>query len=81
MIRPGKSGTLIEFKDTLFVASPEGTSTRRLLDERFASVGLKPKLAAISAQRDAIRPLVLGWRWCGPGSRVDGSRHRTAGRR
>lgn len=50
---------LIDFEDTLFVASPEGTSTRRLLDERLASVGLRPKLAVVSAQRDAILPLVL----------------------
>ena len=50
---------LTDFEDTLFVASPEGTSTRRLLDERLASVGLHPKLAVVSAQRDAILPLVL----------------------
>ncbi len=54
-----ESPALIDFRDTLFVASPEGTSTRRLLDERLGSVGLKPKLAAVSAQRDAILPLVL----------------------
>ena len=41
------------------MASPEGTSTRRLLDERLGSVGLDPKLAVVSAQRDAILPLVL----------------------
>ena len=53
------SGTLADVEHTLFVASPEGTSTRRLLDERLASVGVHPKLAVISAQRDAILPLVL----------------------
>ena len=53
------SATLVDFEDTLFVASPEGTSTRRLLDERLESVGLHPKLAVVSAQRDAILPLVL----------------------
>ena len=53
------SAALIDFEDTLFVASPEGTSTRRLLDERLGSVGLVPKLAVVSAQRDAILPLVL----------------------
>ena len=41
------------------MASPAGTSTRRLLDERLGSVGLQPKLAVVSAQRDAILPLVL----------------------
>ncbi len=53
------SAALTDFEDTLFVASPEGTSTRRLLDERLGSVGLEPKLAVVSAQRDAILPLVL----------------------
>ncbi|MGD0882117.1 MAG: LysR family transcriptional regulator [Acidimicrobiales bacterium] len=53
------SATLIDFEDTLFVASPAGTSTRRLLDERLESVDLHPKLAVVSAQRDAILPLVL----------------------
>ena len=37
----------------------EGTSTRRLLDERLGSVHLKPRLAVVTAQRDAILPLVL----------------------
>ncbi len=53
------SASLIDFEDTLFVASPTGTSTRRLLDERLESVGLRPKLAVVSAQRDAMLPLVL----------------------
>jgi LysR family transcriptional regulator, carnitine catabolism transcriptional activator len=54
-----RSADLIDFEDTLFVASPAGTSTRRLLDDRLGSVGLHPKLAVVSAQRDAILPLVL----------------------
>jgi DNA-binding transcriptional LysR family regulator len=53
------SVSLADFEDTLFVASPEGTSTRRLLDERLGSVDLQPKLAVVTAQRDAILPLVL----------------------
>jgi LysR family transcriptional regulator, carnitine catabolism transcriptional activator len=53
------STSLTEFENTLFVASPEGTSTRRLLDERFASVNLQAKLAVVTAQRDALLPLVL----------------------
>jgi DNA-binding transcriptional LysR family regulator len=54
-----EAAALTDFENTLFVASPEGTSSRRLLDERLASVGLHPKLAVVSAQRDAILPLVL----------------------
>ncbi|MGH9080633.1 MAG: LysR family transcriptional regulator [Acidimicrobiales bacterium] len=50
---------LADFADTSFVAAPEGTSTRRLLDERLGSVGLTPTLAVVTAQRDAILPLVI----------------------
>ncbi len=53
------STSLTDFENALFVASPEGTSTRRLLEERFASVNLQPKLAVVTAQRDALLPLVL----------------------
>ncbi|HVB90758.1 MAG TPA: LysR substrate-binding domain-containing protein [Acidimicrobiales bacterium] len=57
--RDAEAAKLIDFHDTSFVAAPEGTSTRRLLDERFGAAGLHPKLAVVSAQRDAILPLVL----------------------
>lgn len=53
------SATPIDFEDTLFVASPAGTSSRRLLEERLEAVGFEPKLAVVTAQRDAILPLVL----------------------
>ena len=55
----GKPVHVSDFEHTSFVAAPEGTSTRRLLDECLAEVGLQPKLAVVSAQRDAILPLVL----------------------
>lgn len=45
--------------DTPFVAAPEGTSTRRLLDEQLDALGITPLLAVASAQREAIIPLVL----------------------
>ena len=45
--------------DTPFVAAPEGTSTRRLLDEQLGALGITPMLAVVSAQRGAILPLVL----------------------
>lgn len=41
------------------VATPEGTSTRRMLDEAFAAAGLDPAVAVVTAQRDAVLPLVL----------------------
>ncbi len=45
--------------DTPLVAAPEGTSTRRLLDEQLGALGITPMLAVVSAQREAIIPLVL----------------------
>jgi LysR family carnitine catabolism transcriptional activator len=41
-----------------FVASPEGTSSRRLLEAGFPD-GSGPSVAVVTAQRDAIVPLVL----------------------
>ena len=42
-----------------FVVAPSGTSTRRLLDQQFEALGHQPTLAVISAQREAILPLVV----------------------
>jgi LysR family transcriptional regulator, carnitine catabolism transcriptional activator len=52
-------GGQVDFDQIPLVAAPEGTSTRRLLDERLASLGHQPDLAVVSAQREAILPLVL----------------------
>ena len=41
------------------IAAPPGTSSRRLLDEAFAGVGLSPLVVVVAAQREAILPLVL----------------------
>lgn len=41
------------------VAAPVGTSTRRLLDQQFRELGRQPTLAVVSAQREAILPLVV----------------------
>ena len=48
-----------QFAGTPFIAAPPGTSTRRLLDESLAAAGHLPRLAVVTAQRDAILPLVL----------------------
>jgi DNA-binding transcriptional LysR family regulator len=50
---------LADLVHTPFVAAPVGTSTRRLLDEGFAGAGAVPRVAVVTAQRDAILPLVL----------------------
>jgi LysR family transcriptional regulator, carnitine catabolism transcriptional activator len=47
-----------ELEQVPFIAAPEGTSSRRLLDEAFAAVGLTPNIVVIAAQREAILPLV-----------------------
>jgi LysR family transcriptional regulator, carnitine catabolism transcriptional activator len=42
-----------------FVVAPPGTSTFRLLEEGFAAAGVSPTVAVVTAQRDAILPLVI----------------------
>jgi LysR family carnitine catabolism transcriptional activator len=42
-----------------FVVAPPGTSTFRLLEEGFAAVQRSPSVAVVTAQRDAIVPLVI----------------------
>jgi DNA-binding transcriptional LysR family regulator len=44
---------------TPFVVAPRGTSTYRLLEEGFAAVRGAPSVAVVTAQRDAIVPLVI----------------------
>jgi DNA-binding transcriptional LysR family regulator len=46
-------------RDTAIIATPVGTSSRRLLDEGFAAAGVVPRVSVVTAQRDAILPLVL----------------------
>src|SRR5271163_2953404 len=41
------------------VAAPVGTSARRLLDQPLGALGRQPTLAVVSAQRDALLPLVV----------------------
>lgn len=59
VVRGSKALRQIDFDEISFVAAPEGTSTRRLLDELHAALGRQPDLAVVSAQREAILPLVL----------------------
>ena len=42
-----------------FVVSPTGTSTRTLLEDALAAVGITPNIAVETAAREAIVPLVL----------------------
>lgn len=41
------------------IATPRGTSSRRLLEEGFAAAGVVPRVSVVTAQREAILPLVL----------------------
>ena len=64
VLRPGtarrRARLLVEELERVpLVAAPPGTSSRRLLDEAFAAVGLSPLVVVVAAQREAILPLVL----------------------
>jgi DNA-binding transcriptional LysR family regulator len=48
-----------ELGRTSFVVSPPGTSTRMLLEQSLAAVGVTPEIAVQTAAREAIVPLVL----------------------
>jgi LysR family carnitine catabolism transcriptional activator len=48
-----------ELERVPLIAAPEGTSSRRLLDEALAAAGLSPRVVVVAAQREAILPLVL----------------------
>jgi LysR family transcriptional regulator, carnitine catabolism transcriptional activator len=50
---------LSSFEGMPFVVAPPGTSTFRLLEEGFAAVHGSPTVAVVTAQRDAILPLVI----------------------
>ena len=50
---------LSSLEGTPFVVAPRGTSTFRLLEEGFAAVDRLPNVAVVTAQRDAILPLVI----------------------
>jgi DNA-binding transcriptional LysR family regulator len=48
-----------DLRETTMIATPLGTSSRRLLDEGFAAAGVAPRISVVTAQREAILPLVL----------------------
>ena len=48
-----------ELAQTPLVVSPPGTSTRMLLEQALAAVGVTPQIAVQTAAREAIVPLVL----------------------
>lgn len=50
---------LSDLADTTMIATPWGTSSRRLLEEGFAAAGVVPRVSVVTAQREAILPLVL----------------------
>jgi LysR family carnitine catabolism transcriptional activator len=65
ILPPGSNHTdgdlldLSSLETTPFVVAPRGTSTFRLLEEGFAAVDRSPSVAVVTAQRDAIVPLVI----------------------
>jgi LysR family transcriptional regulator, carnitine catabolism transcriptional activator len=57
--KKGAAVALADLSDTPFVVAPPRTSTYRLLQEGFAAARLAPTVAVVTAQRDAILPLVI----------------------
>lgn len=55
----GSSTTFSELVRFPLVTGLPGTSTRRQLDEATAAAGVTPEIAVVTAQREAIVPLVL----------------------
>ncbi|HEY3940875.1 MAG TPA: LysR substrate-binding domain-containing protein [Acidimicrobiales bacterium] len=58
-IRASRHLLVEELEQVPLIAAPKGTSSRRILDEAFASVGLVPRVVVLAGQREAILPLVL----------------------
>jgi LysR family transcriptional regulator, carnitine catabolism transcriptional activator len=58
---PVKRGSvrLGDLADMAMIATPLDTSSRRLLEEGFAAAGVVPRVSVVTAQREAILPLVL----------------------
>jgi DNA-binding transcriptional LysR family regulator len=48
-----------ELADVPLIATPVGTSTRRLVDDAFAAAGASPSIAVETGHREAVVPLVL----------------------
>jgi len=65
ILPPGSDGAgedplaALEREEVPLVVAPAGTSTRRLLDQHIRELGREPPLAVVSAQREAILPLVI----------------------
>ncbi len=55
----GDTFEALDLGEIPLVVAPLGTSTRRLLDQQLGALGRQPTLAVVSAQREAILPLVV----------------------
>jgi DNA-binding transcriptional LysR family regulator len=56
---PRRTLTIRALAEEPLLASPEGTSTRRILTDAFAAAAVEPNIVVESGQREAILPLVL----------------------
>jgi LysR family transcriptional regulator, carnitine catabolism transcriptional activator len=56
---PATTRSLADLATVPMITTPEGTSSRTLLDTGFAAVECAPLTAVVTAQREAILPLVL----------------------
>ncbi len=56
---PDATLTLEDISTRSFVASPRGTSSRRLLDDALATIGVTARVGVEASQREALLPLIL----------------------
>jgi DNA-binding transcriptional LysR family regulator len=56
---PARALTPTELAGHPIVATPRGTSTRELLDDALAAAGAHADFAVVTAQREAVMPLVV----------------------
>jgi DNA-binding transcriptional LysR family regulator len=57
--RRGRRVAVADLADVPLIATPVGTSTRRLVDDAFAAAGATPRIAVETGHREAVVPLVL----------------------
>lgn len=58
-VRRSSRMPVAQLESVALVTPPPGTSSRRLLDEALGAAGVTPRIAVVTAQREAIIPLVV----------------------
>lgn len=56
---PGRALSRAELSRLQFIVSPQGTSTRTLLEQALGAIGVAPEISVETAARESVIPLVL----------------------